>query len=129
MMRPVSPSALMRRPLARRVGGLIILSLFCEIAFALVVTVALPLYLGNDLGWKEKMIGPVTSAFLLSETASKPFWAHLSDIIGRKPLIVIGILISAAAVLAITIGTMSVQLCVLSHRRIAVASGTLATEA
>jgi MFS family permease len=99
-MRPVSPTELKRLPLARRVGGLIVLSLFCEIAFALVVTVALPLYLGNDLGWKEKMIGPVTSAFLLTETACKPFWAHLSDIVGRKPLIAVGIAISATAVLA-----------------------------
>lgn len=100
MIRPVPGTELGKLSLPRRVGGLIVLSLFCEIAFALVVTVALPLYLGNDLGWKEKMIGPVTSAFLLTETACKPLWAHLSDIIGRKPLIAIGIAISAVAVLA-----------------------------
>ena len=97
--RPI-PDALMRRPLASRMLGLILVSLFGEIAYALVTTFALPLYLSNTLMWREEIIGPVISAFLLAETVAKPVWGNLSDRIGRKPLIVIGVLISAIAVLA-----------------------------
>jgi MFS family permease len=78
-------------------------SLFCEISYALVTTFALPLYLHNSLGWLEKQVGPVLSAFLLAETVAKPGWAILSDRFGRKPLILIGIIISTLAVLAMTV--------------------------
>lgn len=92
----------MRRPLFRRLIGLVGVSLFCEISYALVTTFALPLYLHNSLGWLEKQVGPILSAFLLAETVAKPGWAILSDRFGRKPLILIGILISAGAVIAMT---------------------------
>ncbi|HEY3414714.1 MAG TPA: MFS transporter [Armatimonadota bacterium] len=92
----------MRRSLSRRLIGLIGVSLFCEISYALVTTFALPLYLHNSLGWLEKQVGPVLSAFLLAETVAKPGWGVLSDRFGRKPLIIVGILISASAVVAMT---------------------------
>jgi MFS family permease len=85
--------------------GLVGVSLFCEIAYALVVTVALPLYLGDTLGWRDRYIGPVLSAFLLAETLFKAPLAHLSDRVGRKPLIVFGILVSIASVLLMTRAT------------------------
>lgn len=99
---PSAPDAYMRRPLSTRLIGLIGVSLFCEIAYALVTTFTLPLYLKNTLSWAEKDIGPVLSAFLLAETLAKPAWAGLSDKIGRKPLILIGIFTSAVAVLLMT---------------------------
>lgn len=93
----------MRRPLFRRLIGLVGVSLFCEVSYALVTTFALPLYLHNSLGWLEKQVGPILSAFLLAETVAKPGWAVLSDKFGRKPLILIGIIISSLAVLAMTV--------------------------
>ena len=99
---PHAPAEYMRRPLAARLVGLVGVSLFCEIAYALVTTFALPLYLKNTLHWEARDIGPVLSAFLLAETLAKPAWAGLSDKIGRKPLLLIGIFISAVAVLLMT---------------------------
>lgn len=99
---PHAPAEYLRRPLSARLVGLVGISLFCEIAYALVTTFTLPLYLKNTLSWAEKDIGPVLSAFLLAETLAKPAWAGLSDKIGRKPLILIGISISAVAVLLMT---------------------------
>ena len=92
----------MRRPLFRRLIGLIGVSLFCEISYAMVTAFALPFYLHDSLGWLEKQVGPVLSAFLLAETVAKPGWAVLSDRFGRKPLILIGIIISAVAVISMT---------------------------
>lgn len=96
----VAPDTLLRRPLAHRLVGLVLVSLFCEISYALVTTFALPLYLRNSLLWREEIIGPVISSFLLAETVAKPMWGSLSDRIGRKPLILAGILLSLLAVLA-----------------------------
>ncbi|HOC32420.1 MAG: MFS transporter [Armatimonadetes bacterium] len=96
---------MMRQPLWRRLSGLVLVSLFCEIAMAVVVTFALPLYLNEHLRWREDDVGPVTSAFLLAETITKPFFAWISDRFGRKILIVFGIALSSFAVYRMSTAT------------------------
>jgi predicted MFS family arabinose efflux permease len=62
-------------------------------------TIVLPLlpFYATRLGADATMVGALISAFPFAQFAVAPLWGRLSDRIGRRPLILAGLLASAAA--------------------------------
>jgi multidrug resistance protein len=65
------------------------------IGFAMVLPL-LPFYL-KRLDTPDWMVGVVISAFAFAQLASSPFWGRFSDRLGRRPMIIAGLLLSAVA--------------------------------
>jgi len=69
---------------------------FVDMLGYLVVLPLLPFY-AEDLGASAVMVGVLVSAFAFAQVITAPFWGRLSDRYGRRPLILVGLLISAAS--------------------------------
>ncbi len=69
---------------------------FGELGFATIVPL-LPLYLTEHLNASVKLVGVVVAAFALVETILKTAWGSVADRLGRRPLIVAGLLLSSLA--------------------------------
>lgn len=67
-----------------------------ELGFATVIPL-LPLYLIETLGASASIVGLVVASFALVETVGKTVWGSLADRIGRRPMIVAGLLLSSLA--------------------------------
>lgn len=67
-----------------------------ELGFATIIPL-LPLYLKDQLGASTVLVGYVVSAFALTETVFKSVWGWVGDRVGRKPLIVGGLLLASLA--------------------------------
>ncbi len=67
-----------------------------ELGFATVIPL-LPLYLKARLGASVTLVGGVVSAFAAVETLFKTLWGELADRIGRRPIVVGGLLLSSLA--------------------------------
>ncbi len=67
-----------------------------ELGFATVIPL-LPLYLKERLGASVTLVGVVVATFAAVETVFKTMWGSLADRIGRRPVIVGGLLLSSAA--------------------------------
>lgn len=67
-----------------------------ELGFATIVPL-LPLYLTEHLNASVKLVGAVVAAFALVETLLKAVWGSVADRVGRRPLIVVGLLLSSVA--------------------------------
>ena len=67
-----------------------------ELGFATIVPL-LPLYLTEHLNASVKLVGAVVAAFALVETLLKAAWGSVADRVGRRPLIVAGLLLSSVA--------------------------------
>lgn len=67
-----------------------------ELGFATIVPL-LPLYLTEHLNASVKLVGAVVAAFALVETLLKAVWGSVADRVGRRPLIVAGLLLSSVA--------------------------------
>jgi MFS family permease len=67
-----------------------------ELGFATIVPL-LPLYLTEHLHASVKLVGVVVAAFALTETVLKTAWGSVADRLGRRPLIVAGLLLSSVA--------------------------------
>lgn len=73
-----------------------------ELGFATVIPL-LPLHLTERLGASVKLVGAVVAAFALVETVFKTAWGSFADRIGRRPTIVIGLLLSSLAPLVMSV--------------------------
>lgn len=67
-----------------------------ELGFASIIPL-LPLYLTERLGSSVRLVGAVVAAFALTETFLKTAWGSVADRLGRRPLIVAGLLLSSIA--------------------------------
>lgn len=87
------------RSIWSRVRPVLALGAICalaELAYAVVNILAIPVYVSRDLDLGG-LVGVVMGAFLLAEALGRPGLGALSDYLGRKPLIVLGLLVSACA--------------------------------
>lgn len=73
-----------------------------ELGFATIVPL-LPLYLTEHLNASVKLVGAVVAAFALVETLLKAVWGSVADRVGRRPLIVAGLLLSSLAPLLMSV--------------------------
>ena len=73
---------------------LALLALLAELGYAIIVP-TLPLYLSEGLRAPDRLIGWVVTAFAVVETVLQGPFGALGDRIGRKPLIVGGLALSA----------------------------------
>lgn len=78
---------LWRRPVVVR---LLLIALFAEIGYAVLNISTMPVYLRDDRGFGESLIGLVLVAFLLSEAVFKGPMGHLADHYGRRNLMIAG---------------------------------------
>ncbi|HEY3248284.1 MAG TPA: MFS transporter [bacterium] len=67
-----------------------------ELGFATVIPL-LPLHLTERLGASVKLVGLVVATFALVETLAKTAWGSIADRVGRRPLIIIGLLLASIA--------------------------------
>ncbi len=73
-----------------------------ELGFATVIPL-LPLYLTEQLDASVFVVGLVIATFALVETIGKTVWGAVGDRIGRRPLIVGGLLLSSIAPLVMSV--------------------------
>jgi len=73
-----------------------------ELGFATIVPL-LPLYLTEHLNASVRLVGAVVAAFALVETFLKAGWGSVADRVGRRPLIVAGLLLSSVAPLLMSV--------------------------
>ncbi len=73
-----------------------------ELGFATIVPL-LPLYLTEHLNASVKLVGAVVAAFALVETLLKAVWGSVADRVGRRPLIVAGLVLSSLAPLLMSV--------------------------
>jgi len=64
------------------------LAVFLAAIDAVLITTALPT-IAKDLGASDSGFAWIGSAYLLALAASAPFWGKVSDIFGRKPILII----------------------------------------
>jgi MFS family permease len=67
-----------------------------ELGFATVIPL-LPLHLTERLGASVKLVGVVVAAFALTETILKTAWGSVADRVGRRPMIMFGLIFSSIA--------------------------------
>ena len=67
-----------------------------ELGFATVIPL-LPLHLTERLGASVKLVGVVVAAFALTETILKTAWGSVADRLGRRPMIIGGLIVSGLA--------------------------------
>jgi DHA1 family multidrug resistance protein-like MFS transporter len=73
-----------------------------ELGFATVIPL-LPLFLKERLGASATLVGVVVATFAAVETVFKTTWGSLADRIGRRPVIVGGLLLSSIAPVLMTL--------------------------
>jgi MFS family permease len=71
-------------------------TVFVDMIGAMIVMPLLPFYV-LDMGAKPSIVGPLVSAFFLTQIIFSPVWGKLSDRYGRRPMILAGLLLSAVA--------------------------------
>ena len=71
-------------------------TVFVDMIGFLIVLPLLPFY-GERFGATESTIGLLIATFAFAQLASSPLWGRLSDRIGRRPVILGSLLVSAAA--------------------------------
>lgn len=73
-----------------------------ELGFATVIPL-LPLYLTERLDASVKLVGVVVATFALVETFFKTAWGSIADRIGRRPTIIMGLMLSSVAPLLMSV--------------------------
>lgn len=71
-------------------------TVFVDMIGAMIVLPLLPFYVLR-MGAKPSIVGPLVSTFFLAQIVFSPLWGRLSDRYGRRPMILAGLLLSAAA--------------------------------
>jgi DHA1 family multidrug resistance protein-like MFS transporter len=87
------PQAIQSKPplfRQKKVLHLLAIALLAELAYAVLNISAMPVYLKNDRGFGEGVIGFIVATFLLSEAVLKGPMGSLADRFGRKRLMVLG---------------------------------------
>ncbi|MEX0908466.1 MAG: MFS transporter, partial [Gemmatimonadaceae bacterium] len=69
---------------------------FVDMVGLVMVLPLLPFY-ATEFGADALMVGLLVSAFSIAQLLSAPFWGRMSDIRGRRPAILTGLLVSAVA--------------------------------
>lgn len=69
---------------------------FVDMVGLVMVLPLLPFY-ASEFGADALMVGLLVSAFSIAQLLSAPYWGRLSDVRGRRPAILAGLLVSAAA--------------------------------
>ena len=97
--------------LDKKIFGTLFFSIFATVTGVGIVVPLLPIY-AHDLGASGLYIGLIFGAFSMSRTVFLPWFGRLSDIKGRKPIIVPGFLayalISVAFIYSNTVSTLIV---------------------
>ena len=91
-----------RRATARSLVAIAAMMGLAELGFATVIPL-LPLYLKERLGASATLVGVVVATFAAVETVFKTTWGSLADRIGRRPVVVGGLLLSSAAPILMTL--------------------------
>lgn len=73
-----------------------------QLGFATVIPL-LPLHLTERLGASVKLVGMVVAAFALVETFLKTAWGSVADRLGRRPMIIGGLVVSSLAPLIMSV--------------------------
>ena len=73
-----------------------------ELGFATVVPL-LPLYLKEHLGASATLVGVVVATFAAVETLFKTTWGTIADRVGRRPVIIWGLVLSSTAPVLMTL--------------------------
>ncbi len=97
----MSGAAARRGPTASFVGVAVVMGL-AELGFATVIPL-LPLYLKERLGASTTLVGVVLATFATVETVFKTTWGSLADRIGRRPVVIGGLLLSSTAPILMTL--------------------------
>ncbi|HEU5298233.1 MAG TPA: MFS transporter [bacterium] len=97
--RPVEGGRLPLRGVILRVALVIGLA---QLGFATVIPL-LPLHLTERLGASVKLVGMVVAAFALVETFLKTAWGSVADRLGRRPMIIGGLVVSSVAPLVMSV--------------------------
>ena len=92
----------MTRRAARPVAAIASVVGLAELGFATVIPL-LPLYLKERLGATATLVGVVVAAFAAVETLCKTTWGSLADRIGRRPVVVGGLVLASAAPILMTV--------------------------
>ena len=71
-------------------------TVFVDMLGFFIVLPLLPFY-AEKLGADPIRVGAVVSMFALAQMVTAPLWGRLSDRYGRKPMILMGLLVSAGA--------------------------------
>jgi MFS family permease len=108
MSRPANPSGQPddpTPPLAPGTAGasmrrlwVLMATVFVDMMGAMIVLPLLPFYV-LEMKAKPSILGPLVSTFFIAQIICSPLWGKLSDRYGRRPMILAGLLLSAAAFL------------------------------
>lgn len=82
--------------------GIAVVVGIAELGFGTVIPL-LPLYLKERLGASVTLVGIVVAMFAATETVFKTTWGSLADRIGRRPVIVGGLVLASAAPVLMTL--------------------------
>lgn len=74
----------------------LMLTVFVDMLGFLIVLPLLPFY-AERLGASPFLVGALVSSFALAQVAAAPLWGRLSDRLGRRPMILAGLTVSAVA--------------------------------
>ena len=99
----------MRAPNSKAVLGIIFLTVFLDLVGFGIVLPLLPFY-ATDMGATPLVVGLIISSYSAMQFLFSPVWGALSDRLGRRPLLILGLFGSAASYivfgLADTIGVL-----------------------
>src|SRR5690349_13557128 len=84
------------QPSAVRQLWVLMATVFVDMIGFTIVLPLLPFY-ATRFGAKPAMVGVRISAFAFAQLVTSPFWGRLSDRYGRRPTILTGLVLSAAA--------------------------------
>jgi MFS family permease len=73
-------------------------TVFVDMMGAMIVLPLLPFYV-LEMKARPSILGPLVSTFFIAQIIFSPLWGKLSDRYGRRPMILAGLLLSAAAFL------------------------------
>ncbi|HUP22475.1 MAG TPA: MFS transporter [Thermoanaerobaculia bacterium] len=108
---------------AARLAALMIAA-FVDTLGAFLVLALLPFY-AQELGASALEVGALVAAFAVAQTASVPFWGRASDRFGRRPVILLGLVIASGGYLAFAFAS-SLEALLLSRLAQGLGGGTVA---
>src|SRR5688572_32356713 len=74
----------------------LMITAFVDMLGLIIIYPLLPFY-AEDLGADAAIIGALIAAFSVAQMVAAPVWGWLSDRYGRRPAILVGLLLSAVA--------------------------------
>jgi multidrug resistance protein len=103
--------------------GVLMVAAFVDTMGAFLVLALLPFW-AERYGASPTMVGLLVAAFALAQTATAPLWGRLSDRVGRRPIILAGLAISAASYLLFAVAD-SIALLMISRLAQGCGGGTV----